>query len=191
MANTDSPAIYQLKITLDESKPPIWRRVLLKGSSTLYHLHRIIQVCMGWEDAHLHQFKIGNKYYGSKNTDIGRSKLSEERATLHNVAREGYKFWYEYDFGDSWLHQIKVEKVREADPKRNYPYCVTGKRRGPLEDTGGIWGYEDFLEALANPKHPGHKEMKAWIQESYGLEKYDPDQFDLGIINQELQELDY
>ncbi|MGC1717342.1 MAG: plasmid pRiA4b ORF-3 family protein, partial [Isosphaeraceae bacterium] len=91
---------------------------------------------------------------------------------------------YEYDFGDSWQHEIALEKTQEPDPKVKYPRCVEGARACPPEDVGGSWGYADFLEAMADPKHPEHREMKEWIGR-----KFDPEKFDLKAVNRELRTL--
>lgn len=148
---TEAP-IDQIKVTLEESHPPIWRRLLVPGDVTLAQLHDIIQVAMGWEDYHLHQFIVGNVFYGEPHPDYGFEMRDERRVTLREVApQEGSKFCYEYDFGDGWLHQILVEKVLPPEPEQSYPVCIKGKRACPPEDVGGIWGYYDFLEASGTP----------------------------------------
>jgi Plasmid pRiA4b ORF-3-like protein len=179
-----STTIYQIKVTLEGSKPPIWRRLLVPANLTLGDLHYIIQIAMGWTDSHLHQFIIGEKYYGVPHfeMDLDLEMIDEEKVKLAKVIPgEKFKFRYEYDFGDSWTHLVLVEKVLAAEPGKPYPICVTGKRHCPPEDCGGVWGYADFVEAMANPKHPEHKNMKEW----YG-EDFDPEGFDLDEINQML-----
>jgi Plasmid pRiA4b ORF-3-like protein len=179
-----SAIIYQIKVTLENSKPPIWRRLLVPANLTLGDLHYIIQIAMGWTDSHLHQFIIGEKYYGVPHVemDMGLEMIDEEKVKLAKVITgEKFKFRYEYDFGDSWTHLILVEKVLDAEPGKPYPICVTGKRHCPPEDCGGVWGYADFVEAMANPKHPEHKNMKEW----YG-EDFDAEAFDLDEVNQML-----
>jgi hypothetical protein len=105
-----SDPIYQLKLTLKGSKPPIWRRVQVPGSITLATLHWIIQVVMGWQDYHLHQFISQVTYYGPR---IPELEMKDERAVkLSEIApAEKAKFIYEYDFGDSWEHDVLVEKI--------------------------------------------------------------------------------
>jgi hypothetical protein len=187
MSKTES-AIYQVKITLRDSKPPIWRRLLISSETTLAQLHDIIQTAMGWYDSHLHMFTIHNERYSMPYDpdhlseldarDSGRVKLSKL------VMAEGEKFTYEYDFGDGWEHTIVIEKILPPDPKQQLPMCVKGKRACPPEDVGGVWGYDNFLEAINNPKHPEHKMYKEWIGG-----KFDPEAFDLDGVNQVLRQL--
>ncbi|RMD71013.1 MAG: plasmid pRiA4b ORF-3 family protein [Gammaproteobacteria bacterium] len=176
--------IYQIKVTLRHSKPPIWRRLLVPGDTTLHDLHRIIQIAMGWTDSHLHQFVINGEYYGIPSGDDWYPVKDERKYRLAKVAGEQSKFIYEYDFGDSWEHEIKVEKILPPDPKKSYPYCVKGKRACPPEDVGGIWGYEEFLEAMKDPAHEEHDTYVEWWGETF-----DPEAFDLDEVNRELQAL--
>ena len=115
--------LYQLKITLKWSKPPIWRRVLVRGDMTLDRLHNVIQIAMGWTDSHLHQFIAGSgfarTFYGRPDpefADMGSEMLNEKRFTVADLAPAAKrKFIYEYDFGDSWKHEVCVEKVLPPD----------------------------------------------------------------------------
>lgn len=171
--------IYQVKITLEESKPPIWRRILVRSDVTLGKLHDIIQVAMGWTDSHLHQFIVGQTYYGEPYPDYGLEMRDEQKFKLDQiVSGEGFKFRYEYDFGDDWLHRLLVEKTLPPEPGRRYPVCIQGKRACPPEDVGGVWGYDLFLEAIQNPEHPEHDEYLEWV----GGE-FDPEAFDLDAVN--------
>ncbi|MDH7484783.1 MAG: plasmid pRiA4b ORF-3 family protein [Anaerolineae bacterium] len=180
-------AIYQIKVTLEDSKPPIWRRILVRSDITLDKLHRILQVVMGWGDYHLHQFIVGRTHYGEPHPDYeGFLEMHDERQVKLNqiVPGEGFKFRYEYDFGDSWLHQVLVEKILPSEPGQHYPVCIKGQRACPPEDVGGIWGYYDFLQAIQDPHHPEHDEYLEWI----GGE-FDPEEFDLDEVNQALRTL--
>jgi hypothetical protein len=153
-----STKIYQLKITLCDSKPPIWRRVFVEDSISLYELHQIIQIVMGWTNSHLHQFIIDGENYTIPDPYTMRPFVDERRFQLKQVApQEKIKFVYEYDFGDSWEHQISVEKITQPDSGIQYPICIKGKRACPPEDVGGIGGYyERFLEAMNDPNHEEH-----------------------------------
>ncbi len=180
-----SDRIYQLKITLRHSKPPIWRRVLVPGSMTLEDLHEIIQIVMGWEDDHLHEFEIGGKSYSSARFQLD-DVYDESRVTLQEVAPPpGKQFTYIYDFGDWWEHVIKVEDVFPPQPGQRYPQCIGGRRAAPPEDVGGMWGYYHFLEALNNPEHPDHEHFVDW----WGDEPFDPNAFDPEEVNEVLQEV--
>jgi hypothetical protein len=187
MARKSSPTpigpIYQIKITLRGSHPPIWRRVLVPGRFSLYKLHQVIQLAMGWYDGHLHQFIIDGEYYQLPNPDDLERSPDERRFKLSQIAPyEKRKFVYEYDFGDSWEHELLVEKIQEAEPDTKYPCCIKGKRACPPEDVGGIWGYGAFLEALADPKHEEHDTYLEWIGGSF-----DPEAFSLDEVNQALR----
>ena len=177
--------VYQIKVTLKGSKPPIWRRMQVASETTLAQLHHILQGVMGWEGSHLHQFVIGGIPYGEPEM---RGELEAEDArtvTLDSLVRgEQLTFLYKYDFGDSWEHELRIEKTLPREGGKRYPVCLTGKRACPPEDCGGIWGYADFLEAIHDPKHPEHDEMLAWV----GGE-FDPDAFDLEEVNTQLQSL--
>ena len=179
--------VYQLKVTLKGSKPPIWRRIQVSSQTTLGQFHEILQTVMGWYDCHLHQFSIGGIDYGQPHPDLGFGQdiRNEKSVPLSRVVPgEKFKFSYTYDFGDDWEHQIVVEKVLPPDPEVQYPVCLKGKRNCPPEDCGGIWGYAELLEVLTESEHPDHEEMLEWVGGSF-----DPEAFDLDEINQSLGSL--
>jgi len=178
-------SVYQLKVTLRDSKPPIWRRIEVTSDIRLSTLHQVLQVVMGWEEAHLHQFMAHGIYYGTPHPDFGFEVHNEQQVSLQQVvSRAKDKLIYEYDFGDSWDHELLVEKILSLDEEKRYPVCLTGKRACPPEDCGGMWGYASLLEAIRDPEHPEHEEMMAWV----GSE-FDPDLFDLDEVNRELYQL--
>ena len=173
--------IYQMKVTLIASKPPIWRRFLVEDTVTLGKLHDILQIVMGWTNSHLHHFIIDDEFYGMPlDDDFGDMRTKDETRFKLNqlVSGKGFKFGYEYDFGDSWEHDLVIEKILPAEKGARYPICVAGKRACPPEDVGGIWGYEDFLKAISDPKHPEHAEMREWIGSDF-----DPERFNLNAVN--------
>ncbi len=177
--------IYQLKVTLKGIRPPIWRRVQVPSNINLGKLHRILQVVMGWTDSHLHQFIVGGTFYGEPDPDFDMDTKNERTAKLRQIAPgEKSRFIYEYDFGDSWEHDILVEKILPPEQGVRYPVCLTGKRACPPEDCGGIWGYAQLLETLQNPDDPEHEDMLEWV----GGE-FDPEAFDLDEINQGLKHI--
>jgi hypothetical protein len=174
--------VYQLKITLRGIRPPIWRRVLVPGKFNLNKLHDVIQIAMGWTDSHLHQFIINGEPYGVPDADDWEPVRDERRYSLIKIApQEKSKFSYEYDFGDSWQHIILVEKILAPEAGVKYPVCIKGKRACPPEDVGGIWGYEEFLEAIRDPKHEEYDSYLEWLGE-----EFDPERCDLEEINEEL-----
>jgi hypothetical protein len=177
-------AVYQIKVTLRDSQPPIWRRIQVSSDITLAKLHGILQLVMGWEDTHLHQFLIGSEYYGMPDPEEEPRRTKDERKyKLRDVvSTEGSQFAYNYDFGDYWQHVLVVEKTLPPQEGTRYPVCLAGARACPPEDVGGISGYESFLQALGDPAHPEHKDFSEWIGDSF-----DPEAFDVGEINQKLR----
>ena len=180
-----TPVVYQIKVSLKGSKPPIWRRIQVTGETTLAQLHRILQRVMGWESYHLYRFVVGGIEYGDPGMLEEMEGEDARRVTLATLVRgEQDTFLYKYDFGDSWDHELLIEKVLPFEAGKRYPVCLTGKRACPPEDCGGIWGYAGFLDAIQDPQHPEHEEMVAWV----GGE-FDPEAFDVDEVNRELQRL--
>jgi len=174
---------FQIKITLEGSKPPIWRRVLVGDNLTLAAFHQLIQVVMGWTNSHLHMFEIYGQIYGDPEDDeTGMMETKDERKHRLGQFDEGDKFIYEYDFGDGWRHKILIEKVLPLTPDAKIPLCIKGKGCCPPEDIGGVWGYADFLDAIADPDNPKRDEMLEWIGEDF-----DPAYFNLDAINAALK----
>ena len=192
--NTKEPAtkksdqLFQFKITLLDIKPPIWRRIQIPDC-TLADLHEYIQVALGWWNSHLHLFEIDGERYSQPSpdgddyeldfkdeSDIFISKLLPKSGTRT-------RWIYEYDFGDGWRHEILFEGFPPKAPKVTYPLCLEGKRACPPEDCGGPWGYSDFLDVIANPKHEEHTEMLEWSG------PFDPDAFDAKKASREMRKV--
>ena len=175
-------SIYQFKITLRDIRPPIWRRVQVRSDATLGHLHWVIQFAMGWTNSHLHSFSIQGVDYSMAMPDLGLDDLdmlNEQPVKLSKVVTgEKFKFFYLYDFGDSWEHEVIVEKVLTAEKDTHYPVCIKAKRACPPEDCGGTWGYQELLEAIKDPEHPEHALRLEWLGTSF-----DPEEADLDEIN--------
>jgi len=174
---------YQIKMALSGIKPPIWRRFSVPGEITLDRLHDVIQIVMGWEEMHLHCFEINGQRYTEAPEDADLDGVEEGRHRLCDlIKRPKAKFTYEYDFGDGWHHTLVIEKITPV-PKDHEAriVCLHGRRSCPPEDVGGIWGYGEFLAALANPEHAEHTEYLEWC----GGE-FDPDAFDEDTVNLEL-----
>jgi hypothetical protein len=171
---------FQLKISLRDVAPPIWRRVLVPSELTLFELHHVIQIAMGWENYHLHDFTISGKRYATPDPDDFDDPIDERKIRLQNVLRTRQKFTYQYDFGDGWSHSVVVEKIVN-DPNTRGIICVDGQRACPPEDSGGAWGYEEKLRALAGPDEPSINELRDWIGPDF-----DPTFFDRDGVNKEL-----
>lgn len=176
--------IYRLKVTLRHIHPPVWRRIEVPANIKLDKLHRILQVAMGWTDSHMHAFRLGMEQYGAPSREFPDMFKNERTIRLDQLVGEGKKLIYEYDFGDGWEHEIKVEKILPAEKGKRYPTCPAGKRACPPDDCGGPWGYEHLLEVLRDPKHEEYGEMREWI----GGE-FDPEDFDLDEIDQILKRI--
>ncbi len=173
--------IYQVKITLNNIKPLIWRRVQMDDCS-LDELHDIIQVSMDWDDEHMYAFVVDGEEYG----DLERGGEFDDASSIRlgNLVKRGcLRFRYDYDFGDDWEHSIDIEKTLPVEEGVRYPCCVKGERACPPEDCGGPYGYPYFLDKLQDPHHEEHEETLEWAGE------FDPEAFDLEEINADLRYL--
>lgn len=172
---TNADTIYRMRIDLRGIKPPIWRRIEVPDCS-LAELHYAVQAAMGWGNCHLHEFVINQDRYSIPDPfgdcDVDGAVDSSDVWLSDVIIGKGAKFTYTYDFGDSWNHTIKVEAVGPAESSVAYPRCVTGKRNCPPDDCGGVWGYEELLDILADPAHPEYEERIDWCG------RIDPEEFD-------------
>ncbi len=174
----DSDLLYQFKITLLDTKPPIWRRIQVENC-TLDKLHEFVQTAMGWTNSHLHQFKIDEALYADPmlmEEDFKARGFEDSTETmLSAVIPKGCKpfaFEYEYDFGDSWHHRIAFEGFPNPEKGVKYPLCLEGERACPPEDVGGVRGYYEFLRAIADPKHDEHETFLKWVGGPFDSEKF-------------------
>jgi hypothetical protein len=182
-------ALYQLEVILPDL--PIWRKLLVRGDINLGLLHAVIQVSMGWTNSHLHQFEIGDTMYSDprmneENIFDDPPCMDEGRTRLMNVVlQENEGFIYEYDFGDSWIHYIVVEKIHEPGTTHDcIAECLDGGGACPPEDCGGIDGYVELLEIIHDPTHKEYESMREWLGGDF-----DPDAFDTGKVNRYLRQL--
>ena len=180
----NTPPVYQLKIALLEVDPAVWRRLQVDGSLTLERLHTVIQKAMGWQNAHLYEFKVRGRRYGVPEPDEPEYEVEPVwKITLREAApAEGASFLYLYDLGDNWTHEVLVEQIETPDKPLRYPVCLAGERRCPPEDCGGFTGYANFLEAIRDPDHPEHENLLNWIGGPF-----DPEAFDLAAMNRKLR----
>ena len=169
--------VYQIVVTLKDSKPPVWRRFHVPSSLTLAQLHDALQIIMGWTDSHLHRFIINGQEFGRpdyedrfEDDDPLRDERRIHLAKLFPVVPAA--FLYEYDYGDGWLHVIVVEWTLSASSGVQYPSCVEGERACPPEDVGGIFGYEELLTILADPEHEEYERMRMWAGEDFNPEAF-------------------
>ncbi len=186
--------VLQFKITLNDSKPKIWRRISVSAGASFFDLHVAIQDAMGWSDSHLHKFSIFPKDKKASalfiqfpdpdfEDDFIKCEVRDERferiSEYFGVSIK--QCIYEYDFGDGWEHMVLFEKELPAEQKAKYPQCTGGQNACPFEDSGGIWGYEEKLKILKNPKHLDHKDILEWLDISDPSEA-DPARFDVNEV---------
>ncbi len=175
---TSSNQIVRLKITLNDIKPVIWRRVEVPLTTSLLALHGVIQAVMLFENYHLFDFVTGTRGAETRYTisdphddladdDFGDT-MDASKTELGQLIEAGVKrLTYTYDFGDNWEHTILIEAVAAADPTLSYPRFIEGANRAPPEDVGGIPGFENFLSVMAKPKHPEHADIKQWYGRTF------------------------
>lgn len=187
-AKIPAGAVFQFKITLKGIEPPIWRRIQTKDC-TLDKLHEHIQTAMGWTNSHLHQFMVGGVRHGDpeliyEGWEDEEPPVNSRRLKISKIVPKDGKpfgFDYEYDFGDGWEHEILFEGLLPAGKGVRYPLCVEGERACPPEDVGGIYGFQDFVKAITNPRHKRHKEFLEWSG------PFDPEKFDVEAATQEMR----
>jgi Plasmid pRiA4b ORF-3-like protein len=173
----------ELYVELRHAAPKIWRRLLVPAEFDLAQLHETLQVSMGWENEHLHSFDIEGITFRDILEDDTAFFLDEVGSSLGAVARKGRKFTYTYDFGDGWVHDIRVERVVDSEDAAGVRsiQCLAGARACPPEDCGGPPGYEELLSVLADPRHPEHRERKQWVGRGF-----DAEAFDVAKVNKKL-----
>jgi pRiA4b ORF-3-like protein len=174
--------IFDLRVSLRYIEPTIWRGLSVPADVPLAALHEILQVAFGWQNSHLHDFHVGDIRFGMTGIEDEMLSVDERAAPLGAVAQEGSFFVYQYDFGDSWEHDINVERVhRDRDETIR---CTAGARACPPEDCGGAPGYAHLLEVLANPKDEEYADLKRWVGRSF-----DPEKFELVTVRKKLATL--
>ena len=190
-SSLSKPCLITLRIELVGTTPLVWRRITLDGRSSFANLHHVIQAAMGWHDAHLHQFRINNRYIGvpDPESDAPEWHTEDERKVfLNRVLTDDAVFTYLYDFGDGWEHRLLVEEYDDSDDLRfgdGDAWVDAGERACPPDDAGGVGGFQDFLEKLENePYSDESKELHVWA----GLD-YDPARFDRQAANAAIKRL--
>ncbi|RLF60074.1 MAG: plasmid pRiA4b ORF-3 family protein [Thermoplasmata archaeon] len=186
--------IYQFKILLNRSKPPIWRRIQVPETYTFWDLHVAIQDSFGWDDYHLHEFEIVSPKLdrivniGLPDDEFGEEILTEQKEKIRDYfSMDNNSSRYTYDFGDNWEHIITLEKILPRKNEETYPICIKGRRACPPEDCGGMWGYEEFIEAMLDPKHEKHKELMEWYGRDFDPIYFNKDDISFSDPNKRLQ----
>jgi Plasmid pRiA4b ORF-3-like protein len=202
-SGTGHDSILEVRVVLVGSVPEIWRLLEMRSSMTLDQVHDVLQAAFGWEDAHLHRFTPDDPFAPLRPVDGEIPEVRqwlpgqdceepedrpEEDCSLDGLLALGAgAAFYEYDFGDSWLHRLELVSRRPADDDTPPARLIDGARRGPLEDSGGFPGYEAIMDALADPSHPDHGVHAAWVAGMTGSDApFDPAFLDIPAVNRAL-----
>jgi hypothetical protein len=183
-SSTGAKRVYQFKVQLLDIEPAIWRRIQVPENYNFWGLHVAIQDSMGWWDYHLHLFRLKGKHAHKirligipdedRFEDEPEIEAGWEVKLVYTFYEVGTVFEYEYDFGDSWVHEITHEGILVREPGTTYPRCIDGARACPREDCGGPWGYDDLLQVLSDPHHEEYESMRTWAGEDYDPERFNP-----------------
>jgi hypothetical protein len=163
-----------LRVSLKDHVPAIWRHLVVPGEITLSTLHKVLQVAMGWEASHLYVFEIGDQRFAPPDPDGEDDEIDDQSVVLLDVVSERDRFLYEYDFGDSWQHEVVVEEIESGHRQITHPICLEGERACPPEDCGGVDGYLSLLEVLADPEHDEYEQYLERVGSSFDAEAFDP-----------------
>ena len=177
------PILYTAHISIDEIEPSIWRRLVVGSKTNLFELHNYIQIIFGWKNYHLYRFEKGGVEFGDPRLWQNDPIIDVRKITLEMLLKEeGNSLKYLYYLGDFWMHTIRLEKV-ERDENRLFrkPVCLEGDNAAPPEDVGGVDGFKEFCQAIADPDHPQFKEYRQWAGRNYN-----PKMFDLKKANKGL-----
>jgi hypothetical protein len=184
--------ILQLKITLTDTKPQIFRQILVANDTTFFELHHIIQIAMGWQNMHLFEFRFNDYIIGLPNDALEDEALGEENVIdadalmLSEVLSDvNETMIYTYDFGDTWEHEIVVEKIITDALDYKAPTCIAGDLSCPPENCGGVPGFEHLFNVIKNVNHPDHLQMLDWLDENYTQDGFDIDEVNTTLASLE------
>lgn len=181
MTNSPQPpgqSVFRLRIQLRDIDPVVWRRVLVPGSVRMAKLADMLIAAMGWNNSHLHAFQVGDKQYGMHFDDWPEGEIDEKTVTVLQALRDERRFLFDYDFGDSWEHDVTIEALTWSYFGLKYAVVLGGDRACPPDDVGGVPGYAHFCEAMGDPRHEEHGDYVEWVGGSF-----DPAEFDLAGAN--------
>ena len=183
--------IVRLNITLKGIYPKVTRKMEVRTNTILDDLHCYIQAAMGWEDLHWWMFKALRygkitEWCPEPGSDLPRLNSNDTIFDVMNFLDGKQEFTYTYDFGDTWIHRIRIgSKIKPANEDRHYPYLVSGNRHCPPEDIGGTWGYDDFLKAFDDPNSSYREVLPHYFD---GTTIWDPEDAELDEKRAELDQ---
>jgi len=184
MPQPPGQSAFRLRIQLNDVNPVIWRRILVPGAIRMAKFAGILLAAMGWSNSHLHAFTVGDKRYGMNYDEFPEGEIDEKTVTVLQALRDERRFTFEYDFGDSWEHEVVIEEVTWSSLGMNFAVCLDGGNACPPDDVGGPWGYTEFLSAIADPTHEEHTNYLEWAGGPF-----DPTEFHLAEVNALLQKV--
>jgi len=173
---------FQIRVELVEIEPVVWRQLRVPVALSLATLHEVLQITFGWQNSHLHDFEVGEVRFGMADVEDEMFAVDERSAPLGAVTRVGSTFLYRYDYGDDWEHAVTVERLIQGGARAIE--CTDGARACPPEDSSGRAGYAALLEALADPDHEEHADVRRWVGR-----RFDPEKFDSVAVNRKLATL--
>jgi hypothetical protein len=177
-------SVFQLRLQLNDVDPIVWRRLIVPGSVRMAKLSEMLLAAMGWTNSHLHAFRVGDVRYGMNFDEYPDGEIDEKQVTVLGALRDERRFVYDYDFGDSWEHDVVIEDLSWTYFGLKFAVCIDGQNACPPEDVGGPWGYTEFLAAIVDPDHEEHESYLEWVGEPF-----DPARFDLASVNAALQKI--
>jgi hypothetical protein len=181
-------ALYELRVSLDDVTPTVWRRFRIPADATLHDLHLVLQLVMGWTTTHLYEFRHGDDRYAEPDPDgdFDDDSTDTDDVRLGNLLRQPKdRIAYTYDFGDDWHHTVTLLAIHPDDRTHPETWCLDGAGACPPEDCGGPGGYRDLRHILANPKHPDHRDRLDWLELNTAAD-FDPAAFTPDDANDEL-----
>jgi hypothetical protein len=177
-------SVLKVRMQLADVDPVVWRRLLIPGAVRLAKFSGMLLAAMGWTNSHLHAFRVGDKRFGMCFDDYPEEEVDEKGVTVLQALRQERRFFYDYDFGDGWEHDVVIEELSWSDIGLKFAVCIDGQNACPPEDVGGPRGYSEFLKAISDPRHEEHAGYLEWAGGSF-----EPAQFDLAGTNAALQRL--
>lgn len=177
--------VFEIRIELKDTVPIVWRELVVPETLTFYEFHHAIQISFGWENYHLYSFDAKGQSYGNLDLLEDVDTINDKSIFINQLLqKEQDTINYEYDFGDGWVHNIELKKIKPHTSKVNLPIVIDGAKASPPEDCGGVHGFENLKNVMKNPKDLEYKELVRWLGKPF-----DPNEFNIQHINEDLKKL--